>query len=125
MWRIGQFAQATGLTIRALHHYEQMGLLAPGRTNSGHRVYQTPDLQKIFKILALKDLGLSLEEIKQTQIVTAQIVIALQQFSGGNENVLEALATLRQFAPPQNLAGWDPPLFQFLNSALKTYTKGS
>ncbi len=43
----------------------------------------------------------------------------LLRFARGDQTVLNALATLRKSAPPQQLAGWDPPLFEFLDVALK------
>ena len=63
-WRIGELAAATGLTVRTLHHYEQVGLLAPaGRTDSQHRRYDEADVQRLYRICALRELGLSLAEI--------------------------------------------------------------
>jgi len=39
-WRVGELASATGLTIKALHHYDGLGLLVPSqRTSAGHRLY--------------------------------------------------------------------------------------
>ena len=63
-WRIGELAEATGLTVRALHHYEQIGLLTPhARTEGRQRLYDERDVQRIYRICALKDLGLPLPEI--------------------------------------------------------------
>jgi DNA-binding transcriptional MerR regulator len=63
-WSIGELAQASGLTVRALRHYDEIGLLtAAGRTASGHRRYTERDLRRLYRVLALRTLGLSLEEI--------------------------------------------------------------
>ena len=44
-WRIGEVATSTGLTVRALHHYDQIGLVVPSaRTSGGHRLYTDADL---------------------------------------------------------------------------------
>ena len=44
-WRIGEVATATGLTVRALHHYDRIGLVVPSaRTPGGHRLYTDADL---------------------------------------------------------------------------------
>jgi DNA-binding transcriptional MerR regulator len=51
------------LTVRALHHYDRLGLLKPCRTGSGYRVYRERDLEKLEQIVALKFLGLPLKEI--------------------------------------------------------------
>jgi DNA-binding transcriptional MerR regulator len=63
-WSIGELAQASGLTVRALRHYDEIGLLTPGgRTASGHRRYTEHDLRRLYRIRALRGLGLSLGEI--------------------------------------------------------------
>lgn len=62
--KVGELAKITGVTIRTLHHYHQIGLLIPSHlTESGHRLYGENDLKKLYHILALKDFGFSLEEI--------------------------------------------------------------
>lgn len=63
-WKIGQLACATGLTVRTLHHYDQLGLLMPSaRTDAGHRVYDEADVDRLYRVLALRELGLPLETI--------------------------------------------------------------
>jgi len=57
------FAQLTGVTVKALRHYERRGLLAPHRTEAGYRRYSIHDLQRLEEILALKSLGLALSQI--------------------------------------------------------------
>ncbi len=63
MWKVGELARATGLTIRALHHYDDIGLLVPGRTHSGHRVYSHTDVERLYRVLALRGIGMALDEI--------------------------------------------------------------
>lgn len=63
-WRIGELAEATGLTVRTLHHYEHIGLLAPdSRTQGRQRLYDHHDVRRLYRIRALRDLGLSLADI--------------------------------------------------------------
>ncbi len=63
-WKVGELARATGVTVRALHHYDELGLLVPcERTQSGYRLYGPPDLVRLYRIVALRRLGLRLEEI--------------------------------------------------------------
>jgi MerR family transcriptional regulator, thiopeptide resistance regulator len=58
-WSIGQLAQASGLTVRALRHYDAVGLLkASERTASGHRRYTEADLRRLYRVRALRSLGL-------------------------------------------------------------------
>src|SRR3569623_379879 len=64
MRRIGEVAAATGLTVRTLHHYDEIGLLAPsGRTEAGYRLYSDGDVRRLYRIVALRRLGLALGEI--------------------------------------------------------------
>lgn len=68
VFRVGEVASRTGLSVRALHHYDEIGLLRPsGRTESvhgaGHRRYTTADLARLQQILSLRQLGFSLDEI--------------------------------------------------------------
>lgn len=63
-WKVGELAGATGVTVRALHHYDELGLLVPyERTGSGHRLYAEVDVRRLYRILALRRLGFPLEEI--------------------------------------------------------------
>lgn len=65
-WRVGELAAATGLTVRALHHYEHVGLLAPGsRTEGRQRLYDERDLRRLYRICALRELGMPLGEIRR------------------------------------------------------------
>ncbi len=216
-WRIGELAKATGLTVRTLHHYEQIGLLgAARRTDGRQRVYGPDDVRRLYRIGALRYLGLSLADIarvladertglpelleahrarveaeltrlgrlytlldhacsRAVQEVEAEDVLrtivamsrvarrgdaqpvsrdaeanwralgadlracmnagvpasaphpqALAQvaharivaYAEGDPALLEALAHLRRFAPPKDLAGWTPELMAYLERAL-------
>lgn len=64
-WKVGELAKLAGLTIRTLRYYDQIGLFSPsGHTDSGHRIYNEADISQLQQILSLKELGLSLEEVK-------------------------------------------------------------
>ncbi|MGA3045731.1 MAG: MerR family transcriptional regulator [Terracidiphilus sp.] len=63
-YRIGEFAKLAGVTVRALHHYDRIGLLKPQRGSSGFRLYTLEDLERLVQIAALKFLGIPLQEIK-------------------------------------------------------------
>jgi MerR family transcriptional regulator, thiopeptide resistance regulator len=64
---IGDVARDTGITTRALRHYDQLGLLSPSsRTAGGQRCYSTDDIRRLHRIVALRSFGLSLEEIAAT-----------------------------------------------------------
>jgi DNA-binding transcriptional MerR regulator len=95
---VGQLAKLTGLTVRALHHYDAIGLLVPSqRTEAGYRLYAQSDIVKLFRVQALQDLGLSLSEIEGLldrastalpELVTRQITVLDSQ--------IERATTLRQ-----------------------------
>jgi DNA-binding transcriptional MerR regulator len=62
--RIREFARLAGVTVRALHHYDRLGLLKPsGRSDGGYRLYRACDLARLEQIVVLKFLGLPLKEI--------------------------------------------------------------
>ena len=78
-WKVGELAKRTGVSVRTLHHYDDIGLLAPShRSRAGHRLYGPEDLLQLQQILSLRQLGLSLEEIrdflKRRDTSPAQIV---------------------------------------------------
>jgi DNA-binding transcriptional MerR regulator len=63
-WTVGRLAAETGLTVRTLHHYDELGLLAPHeRTQAGHRIYGAAEVERLYQIVALRRLGLSLDEV--------------------------------------------------------------
>lgn len=68
-WKVGDLSKITGLTVRTLRFYDQIGLFPPsGQTESGHRLYDESDLSRLQQIMSLRELGLSLDEIKSALI---------------------------------------------------------
>jgi DNA-binding transcriptional MerR regulator len=62
--RIGEVAAATGLTVRTLHHYDEIGLLTPSaRSEAGYRLYADDDVRRLYRIAAFRRLGFALDEI--------------------------------------------------------------
>ena len=65
-WWVGELAEAAGVTGRTLHRYERTGLLVPAaRTSSDHRSYGEADVERLYRIRALRGLGMSLEDIRR------------------------------------------------------------
>jgi MerR family transcriptional regulator, thiopeptide resistance regulator len=63
-WRVGELADATGLTVRTLHHFDEIGLLCPTeRSTAGHRLYTDMDVRTLHRIVTLRRLGMSLAHI--------------------------------------------------------------
>ncbi|MDJ0681904.1 MAG: MerR family transcriptional regulator [Xenococcaceae cyanobacterium MO_167.B52] len=64
--KIGDLAQKTGLSIRTLHYYDEIGLLSPShRTDVGYRLYSNQDIIRLQQIVSLRQLGFSLKEINK------------------------------------------------------------
>jgi DNA-binding transcriptional MerR regulator len=63
--KVGELARRTGLTVRTLHHYDEIGLLKPSlHTEAGHRLYTAGDIARLQQVLSLRQLGFSLEEAR-------------------------------------------------------------
>lgn len=67
---IGELAERTGLSLRTLRHYDEIGLLTPsGRTVGGFRLYTAEDESRLLLIRRMKPLGYSLEEMGELLVV--------------------------------------------------------
>jgi DNA-binding transcriptional MerR regulator len=66
-YRVAEVARLSGVSVRALHHYDAIGLLKPAaRSGAGYRLYTEQDLLRLQQVLLGRELGLSLEEIKRS-----------------------------------------------------------
>jgi DNA-binding transcriptional MerR regulator len=67
MFKIGEFSRFSQVTVKTLRHYDKIGLLKPAEVDrfTGYRYYSASQLPRLNRILALKDLGLSLDQIAQ------------------------------------------------------------
>jgi DNA-binding transcriptional MerR regulator len=67
MFGIGAFARVAQVSVRTLHHYDDIGLLPPARVDpqTGYRWYRADQLPRLNRILALRDLGLPLTEVRR------------------------------------------------------------
>jgi cob(I)alamin adenosyltransferase len=64
LWTVGELAEAVGVTVKTLHHYDHLGLLPPSeRSEAGYRLYDERGVGRLYRILALRDLGFPLEQI--------------------------------------------------------------
>lgn len=64
--KVSDVAKLTGVTVRTLHYYDEIGLLPPSEvTSSGYRVYNDADLEVLQQILFFRELDFSLEEIRE------------------------------------------------------------
>jgi DNA-binding transcriptional MerR regulator len=64
VWTVGQVSEELGVTVRTLHHYDQVGLLRPsGRSRAGYRLYTEADLERLQSIVVYRRLGFPLDEV--------------------------------------------------------------
>src|SRR5690348_15687227 len=64
MFTVGELSKLTGVTVRALHHYDEIGLVRPSaRTAAGYRLYDDDDVLRLQQVLLFRELGLPLPEI--------------------------------------------------------------
>ena len=120
-WGTAALAKTAGITTRTLRHYEQIGLLVPSaRTEAGHRRYNAEDVARLYRILSLRRLGLSLDEIKVTLESTAgdlalvvrrhledveREIAGQQRLRGHLDAVLVALSETDQSVPITQIIG--------------------
>jgi len=95
--RVGALAAATGLTVRTLHYYEEIGLLvASGRSEAGHRLYDDDDVARLYRICLLRRLGLPPDEIGRALDDPAwNLQAAMATQLGDLDRRLEATGRLR------------------------------
>jgi MerR family transcriptional regulator, thiopeptide resistance regulator len=80
LYKVREFAKLAGVTVRALHHYDRLGLLTPQRrTGSRYRLYSERDLARLEEIVVLKFLGIPLKEIRPLLDQQSGLVDALQR----------------------------------------------
>ena len=116
--KVGELAKRSGLTVRALHHYDSIGLLSPSaRTDAGYRLYDRHDIARLHQIQALRRFGVALADIGTVlanpgaslpAIVDQQIAALTRQIAQAGE-LRDQLAHLqRQLAADEEpaLADW-------------------
>ena len=105
VWKIGELAQRTGLTVRTLHHYDEIGLLSPAaRSDGGHRVYDEAGVQRLYRIVSLRSLGFPLEAIAQAldserfdpRAAVDDHLARLEEQIAQEQRLLSTLKTLRE-----------------------------
>ncbi len=115
LYRVQEFAKLTGVTVRTLHHYDQLGLLTPsGRTDAGYRLYGSRDLGRLQQITTLKFLGFPLKQIKELLDQSAFDLTAtlrlqrkiLQERQGELKFALAALEKAEQVAVAGQTPDW-------------------
>jgi DNA-binding transcriptional MerR regulator len=82
LYRIGELARLTGVSVRTLHHYHDIGLLCPSaRGENGYRLYSSEDVARLQQIKSLRSLGFSLDDVRsclERHVFSAQHIIEMQ-----------------------------------------------
>lgn len=118
MLKIGQLASHAGLTVRTLHHYDNIGLLSPSaRSDAGYRLYSRDDVARLHQIQALRQFGMPLADIEtllagagisSTTIIERQLAALDRQISEAARMREQLLCMHRQLATGESpdLASW-------------------
>jgi len=88
LYKIGYVAKTLKTSLRTIRYYEELGLIAPFRTEKGTRLYSDEDISRLTTALTLRDYGLSLEQV--TELATSR-----EQFSSGKESSRKILPILK------------------------------
>ena len=79
-WQVKEFSKLINVSIRTLHHYDEIGLLKPSlRSYSNYRIYSEQDLQKVQRIIALKFFGFNLKQIQELIGKDEDLLLHLQK----------------------------------------------
>jgi DNA-binding transcriptional MerR regulator len=141
MLKIGDFAKLSRVSVKALRHYDEMGLLKPTQVDrfTGYRYYSFDQLPRLNRILALKDLGFALEQIAQLlseELPAAQLrgMLRLRQaelsqhVQGELDQLARVEARLRQIEQEDTMSTYDvviksvaPQLVAGVRDTIPTY----
>jgi len=119
--KVGELAKRTGLTVRALHHYDSIGLLrASGRSESGYRLYSRDDVARLHGIQTLRRMGLPLGDVAKLLdggAVTLPAIVA-QQISTLDQEIVRAQALRERLSVMQLIlaGGGQPEIADWLAS---------
>ncbi|MFI2372440.1 MerR family transcriptional regulator [Streptomyces sp. NPDC018833] len=128
---VGEVARFAGVTVRTLHHYDEIGLLSPGgRSHAGHRRYDDADLDRLQQILFYRELGFPLDEVaallddpnadpqahlrRQHELLTARIT-RLREMAAAVERAMEARKMGIDLTPEEKFevfGDFDPDQYQ-------------
>jgi len=112
-YRVTEFAALTGVSVRALHHYDRLGLLKARRAASGYRIYGAEDVAVLEQVVALKFIGISLRDIKGllrtepralSRVLAAQRVV-LEEKRRRLDLAIDAVREAQDVGGPQLEAG--------------------
>jgi len=119
--KVGELARRAGLTVRALHHYDEIGLLRPtGRSDSGYRLYSRDDFARLHGIQTLRRMGLSLADVAlllDGGTVSLRAILA-RQIEALDQEITQAQALRERLGVIQSVlaGGGQPEIDDWLSS---------
>lgn len=128
-YSIGEFSKRTGVSIRTLHYYDELGLLVPEKhPSSGHRLYKDENVMTLQKIISLKFLGYSLENIghmlnesRFTVDLTKTLNLHLQKLEDEKAIIEESTAAIKRIISVLEEEGEvSSPVFMSLISSMQS-----
>lgn len=128
--KVGELAKRTGVTVRALHHYDSIGLLRPsGRSEGGYRLYSRDDVARLHGIQTLRQMGVPLAEVAHLLdgSATSLPAILARQISTLDQQIARTQALRERLSAVQHVLarGGQPEIDDWLASLamLSTYEK--
>ena len=126
-WKVGELARNTGMTVRALHHYDEIGLLTPSlRTDAGHRLYDLADIERLQRIHSLRLIGVSLDETRRLldgDALSARTIIETQLEKLQEQMRLQKRLAERLRAIAHHLNGAERPTLEELCATIEDMMK--
>ena len=122
--KIGDLAKQTGVSVRTLHYYEEIGLLSPShRTETGYRLYAEDDIIRLQQIVSLRQIGFSLAQIRQCLeevpvFTTSSRATAASATQGANSTATTAPMT-DSMRSPCACNRWQQSPFRSLSNSLR------
>ncbi|MCV2366592.1 MerR family transcriptional regulator [Roseateles oligotrophus] len=122
-YTVGDLAKRCGLTVRALHHYEKLGLLTPsGRSEAGYRLYNEADVLRLHRLLAYRHSGLALKQIgvlleaenPPLLEVLNRHIAEVERNLGRQQRLLRALKSVAERAAQNEAGGSEPGVSEHL-----------
>ena len=134
MKAVKEVSKLTGISVRALHHYDTIGLLKPTRvTEAGYRLYDDTALEKLYMILVFRELGLSLKEItdilhapdyNRNRCLEKQIALMQERVNKLQDRISLAKGILTLGVRHMDFSGFDPKkLDEYSTQAKALYGK--
>ncbi|HEY6130297.1 MAG TPA: MerR family transcriptional regulator [Candidatus Acidoferrum sp.] len=120
LFKAQEFARLAGVTVRALHHYDRLGLLKPKqRSQAGYRLYSQRDFGRLEQIVVLKFLGMPLKQIRTVLESESKLALALRRQQGvlmekrrQLDKAIAAISSAQHSLDSQDQPDWK--LFQFI-----------